>query len=226
MKSLTFVEIAIIMAFGVIISIFSPTSFASPPTMLCGSYRVAQGDSCSDPYAIAYDSNGNATGLRVGEIRPVGQQGVQQVGQQGASIQIPQGVSIGQQFITNAGGQRMRCTLMDTAITAAKDAAIANGIAYVINRFAKKDVVDRRGATVAGALAGATVMCEPDIFDDNPVQQIQTQTQMHTQQQGQCPVGTSWRRLDWEGHPKHNKEACLPSEEQIKMDKQAYNRGS
>jgi hypothetical protein len=38
-----------------------------------------------------------------------------------------------------------------------------------------------------------------------------------------CPAGTSWRRLDWQGHPMHNKEACLPSEAEIAKQKTAFN---
>lgn len=38
-----------------------------------------------------------------------------------------------------------------------------------------------------------------------------------------CPAGTSWRRLDWQGHPMHDKEACLPPEAEIAKQKMAFN---
>lgn len=37
---------------------FSQLTFAGPPTISCGSYRVAQGESCN-AFRIAYDQNGN-----------------------------------------------------------------------------------------------------------------------------------------------------------------------
>lgn len=40
-------------------------------------------------------------------------------------------------------------------------------------------------------------------------------------EQHMCPPGTSWRMLDWVGHPKHGQNLCLPSEDQLQRDKQA-----
>lgn len=40
-----------------------------------------------------------------------------------------------------------------------------------------------------------------------------------------CPAGTSWRRLDWEGHPLNGKERCLPPQEVIEQQKAANSHG-
>jgi hypothetical protein len=38
-----------------------------------------------------------------------------------------------------------------------------------------------------------------------------------------CPADTSWKTLDWQGHPDHGKQLCLPSEEKLQEQKAAFN---
>lgn len=64
-----------------------------------------------------------------------------------------------------------------------------------------------KGAAL-GIIAGTQIPCD--------VQQPVTQVR-------QCEAGTSWKTLNWSGHPQHGKEACLPSEEQIQLQKQTVN---
>lgn len=141
------------------------------------------------------------------------QQGYNQQQQYNVSSQIQQqligaGIQQGQRFVQNIGGQQMRCTWQDAIGTAVKDAVIANVFAYAVNRIAKRDVVDRRGATAVGALAGATIFCEPDTVNENvqpqqgyqqQVQQLQQQAQyqpqmQQQQQQNQSQQAQQYRR--------------------------------
>ena len=41
-----------------------------------------------------------------------------------------------------------------------------------------------------------------------------------------CEAGTSWRQLDWQGHPAHGQYRCLPSEEIIRMQKAAFEKSN
>jgi hypothetical protein len=122
------------------------------------------------------------------------QQYIQQVGPQIVQQLLSQGRQQGVPFQQVINGQNMRCSWQDAVGTAVKDAAIANVFAYAVNRIAKRDrdVVDRRGATAVGALAGATIFCEPDMVNENvqqqgyqQVQQYQPQIQQQVQYQPQ-----------------------------------------
>lgn len=84
-----------------------------------------------------------------------------------------------------------------------------------------------RSATQKGAAAGMVVglfvPCNtPQVIQQVVPQQVVQQgvTVQQSGQQGNCPSNTSWKRLDWEGHPQNGKYLCLPSDEQIRMDKE------
>lgn len=105
--------------------------------------------------------------------------------QNGQQVGIPPGVSPGQSFTTNIGGVQHRCSWADKGLTAIQDGAIGNGVAYIANRITKKDTIDRTAATVAGALYGAFVNCDPDMVNDDRPQQVAAYQQQNTVQQNQ-----------------------------------------
>ena len=115
-----------------------------------------------------------------------------------------------QPFITNIGGQRMRCTMFDRAATAVWDGLIANGFAYAVNRFTGKNTIDRTGATVLGALAGATLMCDPEMVNDEPQQMVVlNQNQQETGKKHCDKKGESFAKLKWDGHPQNGTRVCM-----------------
>lgn len=131
----------------------------------------------------------------------------------GNQVVIPQGVQVGQPFNTNVNGQNMRCTWKDRAATAAVDGlaggAFATAAAHVAKLF-KADVSANRAAVagaLAGAGAGATFLCEPDMVDDGdkPMQVASAQTRTATcRDSAEVPL-----KLNLPGHPKHNAVVCM-----------------
>lgn len=140
--------------------------------------------------------------------QPVYTSGVQQV-------LVPQGTVSGQQFVTSVGGVQQRCTLPDRALSAGAQGLLAGGIGYIAERLFNRDN-HRWSATLAtgGLLAGATITCDPAIYNDGDQQVVQrqqsavnqgivpqvAQPQAQQQQQGlvlqgqqqrRCPIGDS-----------------------------------
>lgn len=104
--------------------------------------------------------------------------GVAQYGQYGTyngqQMLIPQGLGVGDSFVRNVGGQPMRCTIADRAATALMDGAIGAAIGALVNRNDR-----RRGAMIGGgigAAAGFTILCNPNMVDDEPQGRYVTRT--------------------------------------------------
>lgn len=87
----------------------------------------------------------------------------------GYQVPIPTGFGAGQPFIANVGGRNVRCSLVDRGASALFDAGVANFGAYAINKLLGKgkEVVNRTGAGVVGAIYGATDFgCDPNWVND------------------------------------------------------------
>lgn len=153
-------------AFAVVVgffAIFPSLGFAqSPPTIQCGSYRVAQGDSCNNGYAPAYDAVGRPLGLRVGDIRGNSGQYVQQYGQM---------AQVGALGLNN-------CEL--------GGAAIGAGVGYLVT--GKKN---HTGGAIGGAILGAIAgdkYCESQALEAQQLA-LQQRQQYRPQQRPQQTVG-------------------------------------
>lgn len=204
MKNATFTERSILVLLCFFAVTFSLRSEASPPTMLCGSYRVAQGDDCNNPGALAYDSNGNPLGLRVGDVR----QGVAPIGQFGQFGQINQNqvgqmMQVGGPLINSSG----KCEIVG---------GIAGGVAG--NLIAGRMKGNNRAAgTILGVLAGGFLgnkYCEPDVvppqrqavMQEMPSQRVMQQSQP---QQDECGRGKIVAKLDLPGHEQDGDYVCM-----------------
>lgn len=106
----------------------------------------------------------------------------------GQQMLIPQGYGVGDSFVRNIGGQPMRCTIADRAVTAAVDAVIGAGVGALADRNNH-----RRGAirgAAIGAVAGFTLLCNPNMVNDEP--------QMRYMQQGGISQASYGRQESFE----------------------------
>lgn len=94
-------------------------------------------------------------------------------------INIPLGLIAGQQFLTMVNGQRQRCTMKDRAASALVQGAFAGALGWVAEKVLNRpDNKVSAGLFVLGLGSGATLTCDPNIFDDDPVQVVGNNSQI------------------------------------------------
>ena len=177
---------------------FAGSAFAEQQVNFCtGGGWVPLGVACP-PGGGSYSNYGSFNGYQVG---------------------IPNGIGYGQPFGAMVGGQQMRCTLADRAVSGGVGAVLGGLLGLAGDRLTKGGGHKYAEAGLAlGAAAGASLLCDPYIVDDTPQQWVVIQQQggqwngggqPQIRHQGPTQGDTSHCVIDQKDWPGLSREKCL-----------------